>query len=343
MMNNKKKTLIITSIASSKNPILKKYAKISLKENVNFIIIGDKKSPSNFLLKGANYFSLNKQRSLNFNLSKILPVNHYARKNLGYLIAMQNNSESIVETDDDNIPLKEFFSKKKIIKKKTYVSKKAGWINVYKFFTKKHIWPRGFALEKINEPLSKKLKYSKIICPIQQGLADENPDVDAIYRLTRSLPIKFKSPKNIALGNGSFCPFNSQNTEWLREAYPLMYLPSYCSFRMTDIWRSFIAQRVAWTCGWNILFHSSTVIQKRNPHNLMHDFEAEISGYKNNYNIMKNLIELKLKPGVKNIKYNMTLCYRRLVIMKLIDKSEIKLLNAWFLDLKNIKQYLKTK
>ena len=109
MMNNKKKTLIITSIASSKNPILNKYAKISLKENVNFIIIGDKKSPSNFLLKGANYFSLNKQRSLNFNLSKILPVNHYARKNLGYLIAMQNNSESIVETDDDNIPLKEFF------------------------------------------------------------------------------------------------------------------------------------------------------------------------------------------------------------------------------------------
>ena len=52
-MNNKKKSLVITTIASSKNYILKKYAKISQKENVDLIIIGDKKSPSKFSLKGA--------------------------------------------------------------------------------------------------------------------------------------------------------------------------------------------------------------------------------------------------------------------------------------------------
>jgi hypothetical protein len=51
---------------------------------------------------------------------------------------------------------------------------------------------------------------------------------------------------------------------------------------------------------------------------------------------MKNLINLKLKLGVKNIKYNMLLCYKKLIQMKLIDKKEIKLLNAWFLDYKNI-------
>ena len=336
-MNVKKNALIITTIASSKNFILKKYAKIAFKNNIEFIIIGDKKSPLNFSLKGAKYFSLKEQKSLKFNLSKILPINHYSRKNLGYLIAMQNNPEIIIETDDDNIPLKNFFSAKKITKQMTYVLKKSGWVNVYKFFTKKHIWPRGFALEKLNTPLSKKLKLSKIICPIQQGLADENPDVDAIYRLTSKLPIKFNSSKNISLGNGSICPFNSQNTGWLREAYPLMYLPSYCSFRMTDIWRSFIAQRVAWTCGWSILFHNSTVIQKRNAHNLIRNFHDEVSGYENNFKIMNNLIKLKLKPGIKNIKYNMLLCYKELVRMNLIDKKEIKLLNTWFLDLKNIK------
>ena len=285
-MNLKKKALVITTIASSKNSILRKYANISLKENIDFIIVGDKKSPSKFLLNGANYFFFFKQKSLKFNLSKILPINHYSRKNLGYL---------------------------------------------------KHIWPRGFALEELNTTLSKRLKLSNVICPIQQGLADKNPDVDAIYRLTSLLPIKFNSSKNISLGNGSICPFNSQNTGWLREAYPLMYLPSYCSFRMTDIWRSFIAQRVAWTCGWNILFHSSTVTQERNEHNLIHDLEEEVSGYVNNFKIMKSLIKLKLKPGVKNIKHNMILCYKELIIMNLIDKKELKLLNAWFLDLKNIK------
>ena len=65
-MNYKKKALVITTIASSKNFILKKFAKIALKKNINFIIIGDKKSPSKFLLKGANYFSLKKQREPTF-------------------------------------------------------------------------------------------------------------------------------------------------------------------------------------------------------------------------------------------------------------------------------------
>ena len=51
---------------------------------------------------------------------------------------------------------------------------------------------------------------------------------------------------------------------------------------------------------------------------------------------MKNLIKLKLKPGIKNIKHNMILCYKEFIYMKLIDEKEMKLLNAWFLDLKQI-------
>jgi hypothetical protein len=68
----------------------------------------------------------------------------------------------------------------------------------------------------------------------------------------------------------------------------------------------------------------------------MKDFKDEISGYENNFMIMNNLMKLKLKPGIKNIKHNMILCYKELILMKLIDKKEMKLLNAWFLDLKQI-------
>ncbi|MHC4265647.1 MAG: STELLO glycosyltransferase family protein, partial [Planctomycetota bacterium] len=68
--------------------------------------------------------------------------------------------------------------------------------------------------------------------------ADDNPDVDAVYRLTQRLPLTFRKDRRLALGNGSKCPFNSQNTTWFPDAYPLLYLPAYCSFRMTDIWRS---------------------------------------------------------------------------------------------------------
>lgn len=64
---------------------------------------------------------------------------------------------------------------------------------------------------------------------------------------------------------------------------------------MTDIWRSFVAQRVAWECGWSVLFHGPTVWQERNDHNLMRDFEDEVPGYLNNSAIREALESLSLQ------------------------------------------------
>ena len=129
---------------------------------------------------------------------------------------------------------------------------------MYRYFSDANIWPRGLPLDAINDEIPEwaQLPEMQADCPIQQGMADENPDVDAVYRLVLSLPINFRRDRRIALGRGAWCPFNSQNTTWFREAFPLLYLPAYCSFRMTDIWRSFIAQRIAWECGWSVLFTS---------------------------------------------------------------------------------------
>ena len=150
------------------------------------------------------------------------------------------------------------------------------------------------------------------------------------------MPIKFDKSDNIALGHNTYCPFNSQNTTWFREAFPLLYLPSHCSFRMTDIWRSFVAQRIAWTCGWSILFHQSTVWQERNEHNLMNDFRDEISGYNNNAQIVKVLTELDLKNGIENISENMKLCYNALIELGFVGQQESMLLDAWLKDINSI-------
>jgi len=91
---------------------------------------------------------------------------------------------------------------------------KGGWENVYTHFADSRIWPRGFPLEYINDSLRSKTPLSEksnFDCPIQQYLADGNPDVDAIYRLTIEADIKFR-PNAIVLSDGTFCPFNSQNT-----------------------------------------------------------------------------------------------------------------------------------
>jgi hypothetical protein len=146
------------------------------------------------------------------------------------------------------------------------VVERGGWVNVYRYFTEEKIWPRGFALERAGDgvPAYESLKAAEIYCPIQQNLVDDNPDVDAVYRLVLPLPQSFEKGHKVALRKGSWCPFNSQNTAWRPEAFAILYLPSYCSFRMTDIWRSFVAQRIAWENGWGILFGEATMRQERN-------------------------------------------------------------------------------
>ncbi len=324
--------LVITSIADQHHPVLNQFAAAATRENVSFFVVGDTKSPPEFELQGCEFYSIQRQQELSFHLSKILPTKHYARKNIGYLVAIKNGAEVIIESDDDNIPLPGFWDVRSKTANASLVLKQ-GWVNVYRYFTEHYIWPRGFALEHIQDKLPALAESSKIICPIQQGLADDNPDVDAIYRLILPLPIVFDQSQSIALGDGSICPFNSQNTSWFKEAFALLYLPSYCSFRMTDIWRSFVAQRIAWTCGWPILFHRSTVRQERNAHNLMHDFRDEVSGYTNNVELFKSLDELKLGHGPEYISSNMIACYRRLIELGLVNSEEMKLLQAWLSDL----------
>jgi len=328
--------LVITSIANDQHPVLLQYAQEARLHSVPFIMIGDTKSPSTFNLPGCDFYSIARQESLGLAISQKLPKKHYARKNIGYLLAANQGAEIIIETDDDNIPLPAFWENRSR-EKNGYLLRQSGWTNAYKYFTDAHIWPRGFALEeilKIPSPLPKNLVI--VNSPIQQGLADDNPDVDALYRLTLRLPIVFNKASNIALGQNAICPFNSQNTTWFKEAFPLLYLPSYCSFRMTDIWRSFVAQRITWTCGWPIVFHQSTVRQERNAHNLMSDFKDEIVGYTNNLQLMQGLSNLKLLDGVDNIAQNMITSYEALIKMELIDNLEMPLLLAWLRDLNQV-------
>jgi hypothetical protein len=331
------KQLIITSIANDQHPILKIFAEESKKHQIPFIVIGDTKSPAEFNMNGCDFWSVERQQALPFELAKITPTRHYSRKNLGYLIAIKNGASELIETDDDNIPRPEFWnSKPKEIEATKFENKE--WVNVYHYFTKQKIWPRGFPLEELQKQQVDihSLSIEKTECPIQQGLADENPDVDAVYRLTYPLPINFELKATLALGKNAWSPFNSQNTHWFKEAFPLLYLPSYCSFRMTDIWRSYVAQRIAWECNWSILYHVPTVVQERNEHNLMKDFEDEIPGYTNNFNICKELSSLNLKKGKEHIYENLILCYQKLIDIKVIGADELILLNAWINDMKSI-------
>ena len=61
-----------------------------------------------------------------------------------------------------------------------------GFINIYQAFTGSKIWPRGLLLSLFNADfyLSEHIINKEANICIWQGLANEDPDEDAIYRLT---------------------------------------------------------------------------------------------------------------------------------------------------------------
>jgi hypothetical protein len=253
------------------------------------------------------------------------------------------NPDFLLETDDDNFPYETFFDPRLAEVRCDFIEGQ-GWSNVYALFTDKKIWPRGFPLEEINLNNNQQVSANKeATCYIQQALANDNPDVDAIYRLTSELPLTFDKRDPVALGEGVWCPFNSQATTFFRPAFPLLYLPSYCSFRMTDIWRSFIAQRCLWAMGSSLLFTEAFVYQERNEHNLMKDFKDEVTGYLENNRIVSLLNGLSLKPGtaVDVVCENLITCYAALVKADVFPVKEIPLVAAWASDLTRLLESIK--
>ena len=297
------------------------------------LVIGDKKTPAGWGHTGVRYISAAEQIENHGAFASALPFHHYTRKNLGYLWSIANGAAVIAETDDDNVPYDSFLRDvARIVRARPVL--RPGWENVYTHFTRDRIWPRGFPLELITDSLERPstLGESTLFdCPIQQFLADGDPDVDAVYRLTTRAETRFE-PNTVALSKGCFCPFNSQNTVWWPDAYPLMYLPSHVNFRMTDIWRSFIAEACLYAMGKSVAFRDATVYQERNQHSLIRDFHDETPGYLHNARIVEILAGLPLAGGPRSAGDNIWTCYEALVHAKIVPKEEMKLLEMWLTE-----------
>jgi len=326
----KKQFIVITTIF----PPTKAIQCFNKFTDYQLLIVGDKKTPQNWALDGAFFLSTSDQEKLDFSINKELPYNHYSRKMVGYLKAIENQAEVIIDTDDDNMP-KEDWGFPCFDGNYSISTENLGFVNIYRNFSGINIWPRGFPLNLITNEKStlkeKCLKKQEIRIGVWQGLADGDPDVDAIYRLTTSQMCYFSERQPIALGKGSVCPFNSQNTAFRKELFSLLYLPSFVSFRFTDILRGLVAQPIMWQIGYKLGFLKATVVQERNQHNYLIDFESEIPFYLFSEKIVK-LVTSCINPD-NSISENLTKSYEILSENKIVTKKELSLLAAWLKDL----------
>jgi hypothetical protein len=322
--------LVITSISNQNSPGVKKLLAFLENYNLHAVVVADKKTPIWNSHPNIDFLSLEMQEDYWPKLSQKIPFNHYSRKNLGYLRAISLGAESILDTDDDNCPTENPWEKEF---NQFRLNHKDSWINIYRYFGEKLIWPRGLPLRFAND-LYGELKTvsppNEISC--FQSIVDGDPDIDAIGRLLYPNKIFFSNELPIILDNGT-CPTNSQATIWMSWLLPLLYLPSTATFRMTDIWRGLIAQPAIKSLGGFTVFGKLGFNQDRNEHDLMKDFESEISGHlysekvteisskvwksknfeRNNYSISEGLFEV----------------YEKLTYEKIIEFDELQILQEW--------------
>ena len=285
--------------------LLEKYAlnfKYYKHKDVFFVVIGDKKTPdtvSSFCqnleaIYGFKVIYQNVDDQIKYlerfpKLAEHIPWNSIQRRNVGLLLAYEENADVIVTIDDDNlITNQDFlgFYGLGLVGTESRISafeSSSGWINVCDFLEEdKNIrfYHRGYPLdlrwiEKVHFVTSETIT-GKIV--VNAGFWLDDPDIDAITRMTNKIIVRgFNKTfiSNFALYPGTWSPFNSQNTALARNVIPAYFLSPYIG-RYDDIWASYILRRIMDHLGDIGTFGLPLVRQFRNPHDLFIDLAKEI-------------------------------------------------------------------
>ena len=325
------------------------------------VAVGDQKTPADWQLDNCVFLSVERQAELGYNIHKLIPYKHYGRKNIGYLFAIQHGAKVIYDTDDDNelivdrldeafiIDLEESLSDMLVYRPQQTLSNKLKGrlpvVNPYIHFGQKNIWPRGYPLSSIDKAKSMDYKYAEAkesLKPfVQQGLANGDPDVDAVFRLTRKrsgakVDITFdREAPPVTLPRRVMSPFNTQNTIIHREAFWGLLVPVTTTFRVCDIWRGYWMQRVLWEVGGTLSFHTASVYQDRNEHNYFLDHVDEFPLYNDSRRFVQFLLNWQ-PPSKANLFERIRDLGHKMAEEGFWKKEDALLMDAWLSDLQAI-------
>ena len=262
------------------------------------VVVADKKTPPRTEYPpGIVYISYKDQErwTKSLHVMQWIPYNNYARKNLGYLYAVAQQAEAIFDADDDNalfpnatVPVRDPNDPGHVTQAGSILGAKL--FNPYPHFggtVNDTWWPRGFPINQVTDRHTRPIwhPYFKPGADesfvVQQGLANIDPDVDAVFRMTRSQRrIIWDDTKwPVYPPAGVLTPYNAQATVFSDGGFWSLMLPATVHGRVADIWRSYWAQRLMWDVGQRVLFVPPFVEHNRTAHNFFDDFNAESQLY----------------------------------------------------------------
>lgn len=242
------------------------------------------------------------------------PWNHFCRKNIGYLFAIVNGATVIFDFDDDNyikinpetnrpynlLPNTDSDDNELrhlVLLNVTVAMQGALAFNHHPMMgaSVKDSWARGFPLELIQNTYTRgqtayqtNLKFLDDTdsththhIGVIQFLADGNPDIDAIHRLTRPLPMTFPldGAPSVLVPRHAYVPYNAQATLHTHPAVWATLLPGTVPGRVSDIWRSYFSQCLFADAGLRVVLSPPKILQERNAHDYLADMDAEDALY----------------------------------------------------------------
>jgi len=270
-------SFVITTI---NNPtLLIDYHKFLKRKGIdhNFIVVPDKKTPASAKETtakiGGEYLDQD-----TFGV-----WNDDARRQEGILRAIKRKDDYIVLLDDDNFIGGDIraFSRVGNVEKHIAVLSETNWVNCCEFLEGDEVYPRGFVYSRKPKKQDWKVETNQIV--VNAGMWLHNPDVDAIYCITKDPRITGLKGEMV-LGEKQFCPFNSQNTAILAETLAGYWFPPkfdnsmFKVGRFGDIFAGIFYEKVMHHLGGTVLFGEPMSKHIRNSHNYLKDLEWEMMG-----------------------------------------------------------------
>jgi len=242
-----------------------------------------------------------------------VPYDSDNRRNIGYLMALENGADVLVSIDDDNycLPGADFVGEHAVVGTEASASEvngADGWFNIGTMLQGTpavEIYPRGFPYASRNKPreVARSAPVKRRVA-INAGLWLSDPDVDAISRLSLAPRIASADKESVFLGAGTWSPINTQNTALSRESVAAYYyvrmgysLGGMTIDRYGDILSGYFVQRCAKSLGHAIRVGSPVADHRRTPHNLFKDLYHELAGMVIVEELLPWLKELELKSG----------------------------------------------
>jgi hypothetical protein len=225
--------------------------------------------------------------------SRLVPFDSDNRRNLGFLMALNQGCDVLISLDDDNYctGADAFFEEHAVVNRDefaaTAVQTSTGWFNICELLEicpAVDVYPRGFPYkERFRKPAVCRSAERGTV-RLNAGLWLAEPDLDAITWLAMPVRAKAMRGDSILLGGDTWSPINTQNTAVHRDVISCFYfvrmgftIGGMPIERYGDIFSGYFCQACVRRCGHRIRVGTPVVLHKRNSHNYLRDATHELA------------------------------------------------------------------